>query len=254
MHKFYLSLYIFLSTHTAYSATQPMRFDVGDIPPRGKIKINMNQHQWPGYHDIKCDIVDPSYSSIIKISTDDNSFACDFIEANNVRYPLPFQISMSKEKNSLFVSNYYNREDEKNNYFIFENLDDDVTVSVKNCEVSPHATLNENYMYLPSEILCIGGDCKLPGQLGDYWGVTINVPGASGKYKFNSVYNNGFSALASYYPAYSTGTYVNLNNLKDIKYYQPVIDANTKWYASGSNSYQCSIYTSSADCPFYKPS
>lgn len=248
MHKFHLSLYIFLLAQTAHSATQPVHFDVGDIPPREKVKINMNLQHWPGYHDIKCDIVDPSYSSILKISTDDNSSAYDFIEINNVGYYLPLQISMSKEKNSLFISNYYNEADEKNNYFIFENLDDDVTISIKNCEISPHVTLNENYMYLPSEILCVNGNCKLQEEDSKYWSISMSTSDLNGKFRFSSIQHYSSGIFAEYRLNFGTGS-VTLNNLQDIGHYRPVLNNITKWYES-SNNYFCS--GSVPDCPLFR--
>jgi hypothetical protein len=232
MRKNKLFLTVLLLVNSAYADTKPVSFDVGDIAPRQKIKVNVNSPKWPGYHDIKCDIIDPSSAAIIRVSSDDS--IPEIVEINQTKYnALPLQVSLKEQKNQLTLYKMYDQNNEVSNVVTFENLDDDVTISVKNCEISPNAILSKDLIYYPSTITCSAGTCKMQGGQSDDWN-SFTAP--DGTYTFTTA-NNSYNVLTGYYYNSDYSANISLVSKSNVK---PYIDIYTYWY--GPDSFlQCSI-------------
>ncbi len=246
MRKIKLFLTTLLLVTSTYADTKPVHFDIGDIAPRQKITFDVNIPQWPGYHDIQCDIIDPSGAAIIRISSDDS--IAEEIDINQTKYySLPIQIALKEQQNQLTLYKTYNWSDLNNgtnigsNNITFENLDDDVTISVKNCEISPNAILSADFIYFPSKITCAGGTCKMEGGSTDKWDA---VAAADGTYFFMSAIYYDDEVSSTYYTS-DFLSYVQIHS----KNYIPVIKTGSSWVQSQPTE-MCSPQSFSvANCP-----
>ena len=222
--KLYSYIACFLLAKISLADTMPDHFDIGDIAPRQSIKINMNTPQWPGYHDIKCQIIDPSSSAIIRIFSDDS--ISEGIQINQTtRYSFPIQISLKEKENKLILYKMYDQNDETLNYVTFQNLDDDVTVSVRNCEISPNAILSKDLIFFPSTISCSNGICEMQGGSLSDWN-DFKAP--------DGIYTSTHGSYVNYSKKIASATYYNSNLSTSItltsKYNtEPFQDIYTSW-------------------------
>jgi hypothetical protein len=184
-----------LLSHTALADTASVHFNVGDIAPRQKISVNMNPQLWPGYLDVKCDIIDPTHSAIIRISFMNSAEIIQINQNKYENYDLPIQTSLKTKETQLtfFKSFVYGDGSDK---ITFENLDDDTTISVKNCEVSPNAILSKELLYFPSAINCADNYCNMQGSSPDQWN---DFTAPTGKYNFSGIIYINEIAEAIYY-------------------------------------------------------
>lgn len=242
MRKCKLFLTALLLVNSAYADTKPVHFDIGDIAPRQKIIFNVDVPQWPGYHDINCDIFDPSGAAIIRISSNDSS-TVQTTYINQTEYSsLPIQIALKQQQNKLTLYKTYNSSNEISNYIAFENLDDDVTISVKNCEISPNAILSADFIYFPSKVTCAGGVCTMDDGSTDKWNT---VTASDGTYFFGSASYQEQNGVMAYYNDVNWLYGFELQS----KNYIPVVEAGSSWRISQSSG-NCSpqVY-SPAYCP-----
>lgn len=232
MHKLTLFLLTFCFLQNTFADTQPIHFDIGDIAPRQKISFDINLLQSPGYHTISCDIIDPSSAAIIKIASNDSS--AEIVQINQIKHDYRFfnqlppllslQVGLTTQQNKLILFGTLNTTNEIPNTITFQNLDDDVTISIKNCNLSPTATLSKELIYFPSTIICSAHHCDTQGgSPSENW--KLVTPAPDGTYYYSNAQYSNNAPFGTYYSTTTSGS-LSLTTINNTK---PYVDIYTSW-------------------------
>lgn len=142
----FITAIIFFVSNT-FAGTLPLHFEVGDIKPKEKVKIYFNKkdasdYYWPNFLNVTCDILDTNNLSnrvIIKVSqpTEEPSSRFDVIELNQIEHSnLPFQAALKDQKNTFYIHNIIG-----GHIIEIENLDENDSITVTNCETFPSTSV-----------------------------------------------------------------------------------------------------------------
>jgi len=247
----FIVLFLLVSINI-HAQTNPIRFDVGDLKPRGRVEININPELWPGYINIKCDIHDVNNGNnkvIIHISSNMN--LRQKIILNDVKFDLPFQTMLSKKLSTLSIYGLpIDGSRGSSSYLTIHNADDEDTISIKNCAVTPgvpEERIAGEVAFCPSKIECLEegnlSSCKTIGGDPQYWGdLPQDRPIEKGTYTFNyASYRYESPATATAWCVYLNRNSKNLfvTTKSEAAYLEPLHDNFTQWNTDSTKNSTC---------------